>query len=68
MGIENCGVFGSDRFRDALLHLEDLHPRLNERRFEAPNFVGDLRWRDAIARHIIEFVANDVDLAAGDSW
>jgi len=41
---------------------------LNERRFETPNLVGDLGRRDAIARHVVEIVANDMDLAMGDSW
>ena len=43
MSIENRGVLRPDGFGDALLHLENLHPGLNEGGFEAPDFVGDLR-------------------------
>ena len=67
MGIENGGVFRSDRFRDALLHLENLHARLNEGSFEAPDFIRDLGRRDAVTRDVVQLVANDVNLAAGDS-
>ena len=68
VSVKNRCIFGSDGFRNTLLHLQNLHPRLNERRFETPNLVGDLRRRDAIARHVVEIVANDMDLAMGDSW
>src|SRR5215468_10279806 len=67
MSIENRGVFGANGLRDALLHLEDLHPRLNERRFEAPNLVGDLGTSDAIARHVVKIIANDMHFTVGDS-
>ncbi len=67
MGVENGGVFCSDRFRDALLHLQNLHPRLDKGCFEAPDFVRDLGRRDAITRHVIHVVSNDMDLAMSSS-
>ena len=47
------GVLRADRFRDPLLHLENLRPRLDKRRFEAADLVRDLGSRDAMTRHII---------------
>ena len=39
MRIENAGVLGADRFRDALLHLENLRARLDQRGFEARDLL-----------------------------
>src|SRR5436190_1509436 len=67
MGVEDGGVFCSNRFRDALLHLQNLHARLNERSFETPDFIRDLRRRDAVPRDIIEVIAHDMNLSEGAS-
>ncbi len=67
MGVENGRVFCSNRFRDALLHLENLHPRLNQRGFEAPDFIRDLGRRDAVTRDVVKIVTDDVNPAAGNS-
>ena len=67
MSVEDCGIFCSDRFCNALLHLQNLHARLNERCFEPPDFVRDLGRGDAITRHVIQIVPNDMDLAVGSS-
>ena len=40
--IKNGRVLGADRFGDLLLHLEDLHSRLNKRGLEARDFVADI--------------------------
>ena len=42
VGVENSSVFCPDRFGDALLHFEDLHPRLNERGLEPPDLIRNL--------------------------
>src|SRR6266487_3115530 len=67
MGIENGGIFCSDRFGNALLHLQNLHARLNKGRFEARDFIAHLGRRNAVTHHLIKLIAYDMDLAAGDS-
>ena len=67
VSIENAGIFRADRLGNALLHLEYLHAGLNERRFEAPNFIGNFRRCDTIMHDVIEIVAHDVNHALGDS-
>ena len=67
MRIENACIFRADGFSDLLLHLENLRTRLNERGFEAPNLVRDLRGLDAIARHVVEIIPHHVNRALGNS-
>ena len=59
--IENRGVLGADRFRDFLLHLEDLDARLDERSFETRDLVSNLRALDLITRDVIVIVAHHVN-------
>src|SRR4029077_4241088 len=66
MRIENGGVFCSDRFGNALLHLQNLHTRLNKGRFEARDFIAHLGRRNAVPHHLIKLIAHDMDLPAGD--
>ena len=52
-------------FGDSLLHLENLRPRLDQRGFEAPDFVGDVRRIDMRYRATSSvIVANDMDRPA----
>src|SRR6202011_6355356 len=67
MRVKDGGVFGTDRFRDLLLHLEDLHPSLHERRFKPRNFISNLRRLDVVARHVVEIVADDMNDGARES-
>src|SRR6266480_2241160 len=46
---------------------QNLHARLNERSFETPDFIRDLRRRDTVPRDIIEVIARDMNLSEGDS-
>ena len=66
MGIENGGVFCADRFGDALLQFEDLHPRLYERRLETPYLTCNLSRLDAVAGNVIAVVPHDMNNAAAD--
>src|SRR6266516_5431513 len=65
MRIENGCILCSDGFRNALLHFQNLHARLNKRRFKATDFVCDLGRRDAVTHDVIQVVAHDMDLATG---
>ena len=65
MSIENRGIFCSDRFRNTLLHLQNLHARLDEGRFETTNFIRHLGRSDAITHNFIQFITDDMNLAAG---
>ena len=67
MRIENGRIFCPDRFGDALLHLQNLHARLNQGRFEATDFIRHLGRSNAVTHHLIQLIADDVNLAAGDS-
>ena len=58
------GVLRADRFRDLLLHLEDLRPRLDERGFEARDLVGDLRRVDVVSHDVVDLDREDVDRPA----
>ena len=66
MGIENSRIFGPNGFRNPLLHLENLHPRLHEGGFETRNFGANLRGIDFVADDFLKFVAHDLHDAAGD--
>src|SRR5438093_3264038 len=44
-----------------------MHTCLNEGGFEAPNFIRDVGRRDAVAPDVVKIVANDMNLAAGNS-
>ena len=63
MCIENGGIFRADGFCNALLHFQNLHARLNKRGLEPPDFVRDLRRRDAVTRDVIQVIAHDMNLA-----
>jgi hypothetical protein len=65
MSIENTGVFRSNRFRNFLLHLQDLQSRVDQGGFEPADFIGDLRRIDAVPRNVIEIVSNDMNDAVG---
>ena len=65
--IENRRVFCSDRFRNALLHLKDLHARSDKRRLEPPNFIRNPGGRDPVTHHLIQVIAHDMNPAEGDS-
>src|SRR5437764_15415491 len=67
MRIENGCILCSNGFRNALLHFQNLHPRLNERCLEPPDLVRNLRRRDPVPRNVIQVIAYDMDLAAGHS-
>src|SRR5262249_50571084 len=67
MRIEDGGVFSADRFRDLLLHLEDLHARLHERGFETCDLVSNLRRLDMIADNVVEIVAHNMNDAVRKS-
>src|SRR5689334_6349374 len=43
MGIEDSGVLCPDRFRDLLLHFQNLNPRLDKGGFEPGNLGRNLR-------------------------
>src|SRR5438034_10410774 len=62
--VENGGVFGADRFRNFLLHLENLDTCLHERGLEPRDFISNLRRFDVITRHVIEIVPHDMNDAA----
>src|ERR1700693_268471 len=66
MRVEDGRVLGPDRFSDFLLHLQDLHPGLNQRRLEAGNLVSDLRRLDVMTPDVIEIVAYDMNDAVAD--
>jgi len=55
------------RFRDLLLHFENLHPRLDERALEARDLIGDLSRFDPVTRDIVHFVADDMRSPARDA-
>jgi hypothetical protein len=59
--IENPGIFRTDCFRDLLLHLEDLRPRLDERVLEAGDFVGDIGRVDLVSHDVVSLDREDVD-------
>ena len=65
--IENRRVFRADRFGNTLLHLKDLHARLDKRRLESPDFIRNLGRRDPVTHHLIQVVAHDMNPAEGDS-
>ncbi len=65
--IENGGIFCPDGFGDALLHLQNLHPRLNESGFKTPNLTRYIPLLDGITRDVIEIIAHDMDKAARDA-
>src|SRR5438105_7076695 len=67
MRIENGCVLCSDGFRNALLHFQNLHARLNKRGLEPPDLVRNLGRRDPVPRDVIQVIAHDMDLAAGHS-
>src|SRR5207237_9542965 len=60
-------VLCSDGFRNALLHFQNLHARLNKRGLEPPDLVRNLGRRDPVPRDVIQVIAHDMDLAAGHS-
>src|SRR5207245_3809795 len=64
VGVENGSVFGADRFRDSLLHLENLHPRLHKRGLEPSDLVSNLRRFNVITGNVVEIVADDMNDAA----
>src|SRR5206468_3187383 len=65
--IENRRVFCPDRFRNALLHLKDLHTRLDKRRLEPPDFIRNPGRRDPVTHHLIQIIAHDMNPAEDDS-
>src|SRR5256885_16503347 len=67
MNIEDSAIFCSDCFWNALLNLQNLHPHLDMGLFEARYFIRHLRRRYAITCHLIQFIADNMDLAAGNS-
>src|SRR5438132_1055860 len=67
MRIENGCVLCSDGFRNALLHFQNLHARLNKRGLEPSDLVRNLGRRDPVPRDVIQVIAHDMDLAAGHS-
>jgi hypothetical protein len=67
MSVENGCILRSNGFCNTLLHLQNLHARLNKRRLEAPDFVRDLGGCDAVTHDIIQVIAHDVNLATGHS-
>src|SRR5262249_38447296 len=67
MRVEDGSVFGADRFRDLLLHLEDLHARLHERGFETCDLVSNLRRLDMIADNVVEIITHDMNYAVRKS-
>ncbi len=67
VGIENARVLRADRFRDLLLHLEDLRSRLNERALEARDFVRDVHRVDLIAHDIVRLDREDMQRCTRDS-
>src|SRR5881227_608736 len=67
MRIENGCILCSDGFRNALLHFQNLHARLNKRGLEPPDLVRNLGRRDPVPRDVIQVIAHDMDLAAGHS-
>src|SRR5437016_12993337 len=67
MRIKDSSIFRPDRFCNALLHLQDLHARLNKGRFEARDFIRDLGRRNTVTHDVLQLIAGDMDLTAGDS-
>jgi hypothetical protein len=67
MRIENGCILCPNGFRNALLHFQNLHARLNKRGLEPSDLVGNLGRRDAVPRNVIEVIAHDMDLGAGHS-
>ena len=67
VSIEDGSIFRPDRFCNALLHLQNLHARLNKGRFEARDFIRHLGRRNAVTHDLLQFIAGDMDPAAGDS-
>jgi len=65
--IENRCVFRANGFGNPLLHLKDLHPRLDEPGLEPPDFIRNLRWRNLVTHHFINVLADDMNSAEGDS-
>src|SRR4029077_4313714 len=59
--VEDGGVLGANRFRDFLLHLEDLDARLDKRGLEPRDLVSNLRRLNVITDNVIEILANDVN-------
>ena len=49
-----------------LLHLENLHARLDERGLETRDLVRDLRRINPVTRDIVHFVAHDMRSPARD--
>src|SRR5947209_18506712 len=67
MSIENGCILCSNGFRNALLHFQNLHARLNKRGLEPPDLVRNLGRRDPVPRNVIQVIAHDMDLGAGHS-
>src|SRR5947207_13185227 len=67
MRIENGCILCSDGFRNALLHFQNLHARLNKRGLEPPDLVRNLGGRDPVPRDVIHVIAHHMDPAAGHS-
>ena len=66
MSVENRRILGSNQLGDALLHFEDLHPRLYKGGLEAPNLVPNLRSLDGMAYHLVfGILAQDMNGAPG---
>ena len=68
VGIKNAGVFGSDGFCDALLHLENLDSGGDESGLEAIDFVRDLVFFDAPRGRDFVIGSANKNRAPGDSW
>ncbi len=67
MRIENGCILCSNGFRNALLHFQNLHARLNKSSLEPPDLVRNLGKRDPVPRNVIQVIAHDMDLGAGHS-
>src|SRR5262245_25184539 len=67
MCMENSCIFRPNGLCNALLHIQNLHARLNKGRFKAPYFVRDLGMRDAVTNDVIQVIAHDMNLGTGHS-
>ena len=55
------------RFGNPLLHLKNLHARLDKPGLEPADFIPNLGWRNLITHHLIKIFADNMNSAESDS-
>ncbi len=65
--VENAGILCSNRLGNALLHLQNLRAREDQRRFEAADLIRNLGWLNPAARNLVALIAHHMKRSSGDA-